>query len=180
MSAPDGPPEFALVAAVALLHERGWEGVRIAANFYATGHWRCRVYVPWPGDPTGPGDERDVLLAYSSGAGADVFRDGRTAWTPAQIADRLAAAAAEHPHAARPDPAYAAWVRELRARTGGGAFVMHEDAYTPQQMWHRRGLVSLLFADPAIAAADDALPGHDAVDENGWSLRRTMPAPPAP
>ena len=43
-------PESAIIGAVALLHTRGLEGVRMRANFYATGHWRCRVFAPAPGD----------------------------------------------------------------------------------------------------------------------------------
>ena len=58
-------PESALVAAVARAHERGFDGIRIVANFYATGHWRCRVTVPGPGQD----DEQNVLVAYSSAGG---------------------------------------------------------------------------------------------------------------
>ena len=61
--------------AVAVLHARGLEGVRMRANFYATGHWRCRVYAPIPGDAIDR--ERDSVLAYTNGRQWDVFGDGR-------------------------------------------------------------------------------------------------------
>lgn len=179
MSADDSDrPEAAIVAAVATLHARGFEGIRITANFYATGHWRCRVLVPDPGDASGPAAERNVLLAYSNSLGWDLFRDGRTEWDVDAIAGRLAAAAQAYPGAFRADREYVAWLAELRRRTNGGWFAMYEDAYVPQQMWDRRGLVRLVYPDRRSADADAA--AYGGVDENGWSLVGTAPAPPAP
>lgn len=172
--APSHPP-FALVAAVAHAHELGYHGIRIDAYLYATGHWRCRIHVPSAdGD-----DEATELLSYSSAGEWDLFRDGRTAWTVQAIAERLIARARPFPAASLPDPAYAAWLAELRRRTGGGAFVMSEDAYTREQLWKQRGLVSLMYADAEAARRDAERPGAGAVDENGWTLDRTMPVPPA-
>ena len=131
-----------IVEAVALLHERGLEGVRIRANFYATGHWRCRVYVPAPGDR--PDIENDVLLAYTNGRWFDVFGDGREGWDAAAIAAELERRAADRPNARRPDPAYAAWLREVRERTGGGYLSFYEDFYTVESDYSLRGLVLLL------------------------------------
>ena len=173
-------PEAAIIAAVSRLHELGFQGVRVAANHYATGHWRCRVLVPEPGDSIGWAGERNILLAYTNGSGRDVFGDGRTDWDVVALADRLARAAQEVPSAVRPDPQYAAWLTELRRRTAGGWFVMWEDAYLPEQMWEARGLVRLVYADRAAAEADASDPAHSGVDENGWSLSATMPTPPLP
>ena len=162
MSAPR--PEHAIVRAVALLHERGLEGVRIRANFYATGHWRCRVYVAAPGDD--PDIERDVLLAYTNGRQWDLFGDGRTRWDAASLADELEQLAASRPNARRADPAYAAWLREVRERTDGGAFSMWEDFHTPEQDWQSRRQVLLLPREfvPAGSSEDQLV----------------MPIPPAP
>lgn len=162
MSAPR--PEHAIVHAVALLHERGLEGVRIRANFYATGHWRCRVYVPAAGDD--PDLERDVVLAYTNGRQWDVFGDGRTRWDASSLADEFERLAEAHPDARRSDPAYASWLREVRERTDGGAFSMYEDFYTPEQDWQSRRQVRLLprEAIPAAQGAEDVV----------------MPVPPPP
>ena len=166
---PSERPEFAIVAAVALLHERGFQGIRINANFYATGHWRCRVFVPEPGEAA----EQNILLSYTSGSGWEPFPDP----TVEGIADTLAAAAAAHTGADRADPAYVAWLAELHERTDGGSFVMWEDAYSSEHMWQQRGLVRLLYAGAAAAARDAE--SHDGMDENGWTLAGTMPVPPA-
>ncbi|ONI62866.1 hypothetical protein CSIV_15585 [Microbacterium sp. CSI-V] len=166
--------EFALVAAVARAHERGFDGIRIVANHYATGHWRCRVTVPEPGQD----DEQNALLAYSSAGKWDLFHDGRTEWTVDAITDRLIELAQPYPSATVPDPAYVPWLAELRRRTGGGAFVMYEDAYSREQMWRQRGLVKLLYADAEARRRDAERPGAGAVDENGWTLDGTMPVPP--
>lgn len=167
-------PEFALVAAVAGAHERGFDGIRIVANSYATGHWRCRVTVPDPGQD----DEQNALLAYSSAGRWDLFDDGRTDWTVDAITDRLIELAQPFASASVADPAYVAWLAELRRRTGGGAFVMFEDAYSPEQMWRQRGLVSLLYANAEARRRDAERPGAGAVDKNGWTLDGTMPVPP--
>ncbi|GAB6859211.1 hypothetical protein [Microbacterium xylanilyticum] len=82
-------PEFAITAAVALLHERGMQGVRINANFYATGHWRCRVFVPEPGDA----EERNVVLSYSNASRWEPFPEPKVDG----IADMLALAVGEYP-----------------------------------------------------------------------------------
>lgn len=168
---------FLLVAAVSRAHERGWQGIRINANLYATGHWRCRVFVPEPGevDEGSVPRESNVLLAYSSAGRDDVFNDGRTDWTVETLADRFIELARPFAPASGSDPAYAAWLDELRRRTGGGAFLMYEDSMSRQTMWRERGLVSLLYAHPEAAAAD----ATGAVDENGWTLDGTMPVPPA-
>lgn len=150
-------PEPAIVHAVALLHERGWEGVRIRANYYATGHWRCRVYVPHPGDD--PVLERDVLLAYTNGRGWDVFGDGREAWDAASLADALEVLAGAHPAARRDDPEYAAWLRDVRERTGGGHLSMYEEVLSPADDWEARGLVRLIPAAGAPPA------------EGEWAIR---------
>ncbi|CAH0199318.1 hypothetical protein [Microbacterium sp. Bi128] len=171
--APSRPP-FALVGAVARAHELGFHGIRIDAYLYATGHWRCRIHVPSSDDDEGP-----ELLSYSSAGGWDLFHDGRTEWTVDAITERLIDLARPFPSASLPDPAYAAWLAELRDRTGGGAFVMSEDAYTREQLWKQRGLVSLMYADAEAARRDAERPGAGAVDENGWTLDRTMPVPPA-
>lgn len=174
MTAEVQRPETTIIAAVALLHERGFQGVRVLANFYATGHWRCRVVVSEPGGGDHPSDERSTLLAYTNGMGWDPF----PVRTASAIADRLQSAAEQFPAARRPDPRYAAWLAELRLRTGGGSFVMSEDAYTREQMWRERGLVKLLYADRDAAERDAAV--HSGVDANGWSLSGTMPTPPPP
>ncbi|MEU1973314.1 hypothetical protein ABZ477_16800 [Microbacterium sp. NPDC019599] len=147
-------PEPMIVHAVALLHERGLQGVRIRANFYATGHWRCRVFVAAPGDDRDI--ERDRLLAYTNGRGFDVFGDGRTEWDAASLADALEGLALPYAHARRADPAYVAWLREVRERTGGGHLSMYEDAYTPEQDWPARGLVQLLPTPEARRAHEGA------------------------
>ena len=166
MSEPDGQrsdrPEPLIVEAVALLHERGLEGVRIRANFYATGHWRCRVYVPAPGDD--PDEEDNVLLAYTNGRDFDIFGDGLTTWDAATLADELERRARQFPQAARRDPEYSAWLREVRERTGGGYFSMYEDFYVPADDWVGRREVRLI-------------PRHRAAgDRGGWAIR----LPPAP
>ncbi|MGC0369938.1 hypothetical protein [Microbacterium sp. SLBN-111] len=167
-------PEFALVAAVARAHERGFDGMRIVAYFYATGHWRCRINVPDGSEE----DEHNALFAYSSAGGWDLFNDGRTDWTVDAITDRLIELAQPFASASVADPAYVAWLAELRRRTGGGAFVMFEDAYSRQHMWEQRGLVKLLYADADAVRRDAERPGAGAVDGNGWTLDGTMPVPP--
>ena len=166
MSEPRGPrsdrPEPLIVEAVSLLHERGFEGIRIRANFYATGHWRCRVYVPTPGDD--PDAENAVLLAYTNGLDFDIFGDGRTSWDAATLADELERLARRNAFAARRDSEYSAWLREVRDRTDGGHFSMYEDFYVPEGDWVGRREVRLI-------------PRHRAaVDRGEWAIR----LPPAP
>lgn len=170
----ENQPEFAFIAAVARAHERGFDGIRIVANYYATGHWRCRVTVPDPGQD----DEQNDIVAYSNSGDWDLFTDGRTDWTVDAITDRLVDLAQPFPSASVADPAYVAWLAELRRRTGGGAFVMWEDAYSLEHMWPERGLVKLLYADAEAWRRDAERPGAGAVDENGWTLDGTMPVPP--
>lgn len=146
--------------AVALLHDRGYEGVRIRANFYATGHWRCRIYVPQPGDD--PALQRDVILSYTNGRAWDLFGDGRTGWDAGSLADALQELADAHPASRRADPEYVAWLREVRTRTGGGHLSMYEDVLSPEDDWEARRLVRLI-------PAPDAPPGE-----------RSIRLPPAP
>ncbi|PNW10460.1 hypothetical protein C1632_01360 [Microbacterium testaceum] len=171
------PVAFRLVAAVAHAHERGWQGIRINANLYATGHWRCRVFVPEPGETHDSPLEREsnVVLRYSSAGGEDVFQDGRTDWTTETLAGRFIELARPHAAASEPDAGYATWLAELRRRTGGGAFWMAEDAMSRQALWRERGLVCLWYADPGAKRAD----ATGAVDQNGWMLDGTMRVPPA-
>ena len=130
-------PESTIIQAVALLHARGWEGVRMRANFYATGHWRCRVFVAERGDP--PSLERDPVLSYTSGREWDVFGDGHTSWTTERLADQLETRLARTPGARRPDPAYADWFRELVARTGKGVFA----SYDEYDHWEEGGSIAV-------------------------------------
>jgi len=116
-----------------------------------------------------------VLLAYSNGGRDDVFQDGRTDWTVETLADRFIELAQPYAAASGSDPAYVAWLAELRRRTGGGAFWMYEDAMSRQTMWPERGLVCLWYAGAEAARADST----GAVDDNGWTLDGTMRVPPA-
>lgn len=160
--APGGPRREAIVTrsasavildAVARLHERGLQGVRIRANFYATGHWRCRVYVSRPGDD--PSMERDVLVAYTSGRENDLLGDGRGDWTDESFADELGARAAGLSDAARPDPAYVSWYHELREATGpDGVFALWDD----DDDWERAGQVAVLRGHGDPRARRDFLP----------------------
>jgi hypothetical protein len=118
-------PEPTIMRAVALLHSRGMQRVRMRANFYATGHWRCRVFVPNRGD--GLSTERDPILWYTNGLEWDVFGDGRTSWTDARLADEFARRLARMPRCRQPDPAYAEWFRGLVARTGDGVFASYDE-----------------------------------------------------
>ena len=147
-------PESTLIRAVALLHSRGLEGVRMRANFYATGHWRCRIFVSEPGDDVST--ERDPILAYTSGREWDVFGDGRTSWTDARLADEFETRLARMPGARRPDPAYVEWFRELILRTGAGVFA----SYDEYEDWERHGTI--------------------AVFPEGGRMGEGMPLPPSP
>ena len=147
-------PESAIIHAVALLHARGIEGVRMRANFYATGHWRCRVFAPEPGD--GPGEERDPVLSYTNGREWDVFGDGRESWTKESLADELEALLAPYPRARRADAAYADWFRELVARAGAGVFA----SYDEYDDWEQQGIIAVF-------------------PERGRTTQ-SMPVPPAP
>jgi hypothetical protein len=139
--------------AVGRLHERGLQGVRVRANFYATGHWRCRVYVSHPGDD--PGREGDVLVAYTSGRDADLLGDGRTDWTAEALADELATRANPIPDAVRPDPEYAAWYRRLREASGGdGVFALWDD----YDDWERQGHVAVIRVHGDPRTGPDILP----------------------
>jgi hypothetical protein len=128
-----------ILDAVSVLHERGLQGVRVRANFYATGHWRCRVYVSRPGGD--PAVETDQLLAYTSGRGEDLVGDGRRDWTADTLADALAARATPFAHAERLDPAYAAWYRRLRQATGAdGVFALWDE----DDDWEGQGRLAVI------------------------------------
>jgi hypothetical protein len=144
-----------IVEAVTLLHERGYEGVRIRSNFYATGHWRCRVSVPRPGSD--PRLEGDHVLAYTNGRWLDVFGDGRVDWDAASIADELERRVSAFADARRADAAYAAWLRDVRERTEGGSLSFYEDFLSEEDDYEARGLVRLLPADHRRAAEGDWL-----------------------
>lgn len=131
--------------------------MRIRANYYATGHWRCRVYVPAPGDD--PDLERNVVIAYTNGAWFDIFRDGRTEWDAASLAGELERRARGFDEATRSDPDYAAWLREVRERTGGGYLSFCEDFYTVESDYSRRGLVKLIHAGRRHGAIEEDLIG---------------------
>lgn len=129
-------PEVTLLHAVRLLHERGFEGVRASPTFYATGHWRCRVYVPdpllpVPADPNASGDA-PVVLRYTNGTGWE-FEAGTGAepTTVEQLADRLVELVpAEARDAARtPSPAYRFWFSALLDACGDDAVPYLVDDY---------------------------------------------------
>jgi hypothetical protein len=146
-------PSIVILDAVSRLHARGLQGVRIRANFYATGHWRCRVYVSHPGDD--PAQERDVLVAYTSGREDDILGDGRGDWTPESLSDELGARAAAVPDAARADAAYATWYRRLRDATGPeGVFALWDD----YDDWEATGRVAVIRAHGDARAEPEFLP----------------------
>ena len=95
------------------------------ANFYATGHWRCRVFASAPGDAIDV--ERDPVLFYTNGREWDIFGDERLSWTDATIAEALAKLFAPSPYARRADPAYAEWFLDLVRRTGSGVFASYDE-----------------------------------------------------
>lgn len=139
--------------AVTRLHERGLQGVRVRANFYATGHWRCRVYVSRPGGE--PAAETDTLLAYTSGRQDDLLGDGRRDWTAESLADELTLRATPFPHADRKDSGYAAWYRRLRAASGpDGVFALWDD----YDDWEGEGHLAVIRAYGDLRSEPDFLP----------------------
>lgn len=130
-----------ILDAVGRLHERGLQGVRVRANFYATGHWRCRVYVSHPGED--PRREGDILVAYTSGRDADLCGDGRIDWTADTFADELAHRSEQYPDAARSDSAYVRWFSELRMATGPDGVLALWDDY---ENWESAGHVAVIRA----------------------------------
>lgn len=142
-----------ILDAVSLLHERGLQGLRIRANFYATGHWRCRIYVSHPGDD--PALERDTLVAYTSGREDDLVGDGRREWTDAAFADELARRAAEIPDARRSDPEYVSWFQQMRHETGAdGVFALWDD----YDDWEGEGRVAVIRAFGDVRGRSDFVP----------------------
>ena len=147
-----GKPSTVILDAVTLLHARGLEGVRVRANFYATGHWRCRVYVSHRGDD--PALERDVLVSYTSGRGDDLLGDGRIDWTAESLADDLEKLASVVADAGRADPDYTAWYRGMRLATGpDGVFALWDD----RDHWERDGHVAVIRAFGDTRDAPDRL-----------------------
>lgn len=142
-----------ILDAVALLHERGLQGVRIRANFYATGHWRCRIFVSHPGDD--PTMERNLLVAYTSGREDDLLGDGRREWTDAAFADELERRAAAIPDASRADPDYVSWFRRMREETGpDGVFALWDD----YDDWEGEGRVAVIRAYGDARGRSDFIP----------------------
>jgi hypothetical protein len=156
-------PSQVLTASVAVLHRRGFEGIRAEPYFYATGHWRCNIFVSRPGGSTYH-EHGNVLLGYSSSARWDYFQDGREQWDADSLADEFETRAAAYPGAKRADPGYAAWYREMLEATQNGTFIFFEDFWTPEHDWKTRGLVRLLPRGDAFVSGE--VP--------------TMPVPPSP
>ncbi|WP_139230911.1 hypothetical protein [Microbacterium sp. cf046] len=146
-------PSTLIFDAVTRLHERGMQGLRVRANFYATGHWRCRVYASRAGDE--PDRERDQLLSYTSGRDQDIFGDGRRDWTVESLADELGGRAAPFPDATRSDPAYVEWFAGMREATGpDGVFALWDD----YDDWESTGRVAVIRVHGDERTAPDFLP----------------------
>jgi len=106
MSAECGPSQT-LLAAVRVLHGRGAHRIRVEPYFYATGHWRCSLFV----DAAPEGS-----LGYSSSLEWKLpGRVDNTPIDPEGAADAIWAALPEEQRAAalRPDPGYALWWAKL-------------------------------------------------------------------
>lgn len=120
MSALSAPR--ALLEAVRVLHERGYEGLRVYPYVYGTGHWRCELSVI--GQPVRGGAR---LLRYSSASGwRFTSGEGEEPRPPEQIADRpQALPGLEQTRLAC--PAYRVWFRVLLQHAGPSALPYHAD-----------------------------------------------------
>lgn len=114
----------ALLEAVRILHERGYEGVRVYPYIYGTGHWRCELSTV--GQPLRSGER---FLHYSSANNWKfTSQDPDEARTPEQIADRLQSIPGlERTRFAC--PAYRIWYRVLLHHIGPDALPYHADEY---------------------------------------------------
>ncbi|GAC57141.1 hypothetical protein GOHSU_16_00990 [Gordonia hirsuta DSM 44140 = NBRC 16056] len=104
-----------LLEAVCVLHERGFEGVRVLPHFGGPGYWRL-VIAPGEGiddQAAFPRWDPEVGLAYSV-AGQHEFADGEFGpdTTPEELADMIIAVRPEFAIEAR-DPSYTGWLRDL-------------------------------------------------------------------
>lgn len=126
MSSPSAPR--ALLEAVRILHERGYERLRVYPYLYGTGHWRCELSIV--GQPLRAGER---LLHYSSASNWRFTReDADEPRAPEQIADRLQAIAGlERTRLACPP--YRVWFRVLLQHSsqlaGPDALPYHADEY---------------------------------------------------
>lgn len=113
-----------LLRAIAMLHKRGLQGLRILPYLHDNGFWRCIVYVPKPGERYTDHDvvfRADALLTYTNASGYDYFNERRAEpWTPYELADRLERNARAYQYADRVDAAYAAWYADLLVECGVG------------------------------------------------------------
>ena len=128
------------------------QGVRIRANFYATGHWRCRIHVSHPGDD--PALESDCSSRTPQG-------ERTTFWATAVVNGRMRRSPTNWPNvprdvpdALRPDPEYVSWFQQMRYETGAdGVFALWDD----YDDWESEGRVAV------IRAFGDARGGSDFV-----------------
>jgi hypothetical protein len=111
-----------LLRAVAVLHARGYHGVRIKPGLSASGmHWRCELYVK----------SSQVRIAQSSNG----IVSGMTA---CDAPETLATALEANPQLARarqPDLAYVAWYAAMLATLGDALPISFADWDLPTDHW---------------------------------------------
>ncbi|MCJ1713885.1 hypothetical protein [Curtobacterium sp. VKM Ac-2922] len=110
----DFTPSYTFLQAVQVLHQRGWQSVRVFPELYEIGDWRC--WLTASGSGSGRRPFRMAVYIGSEDWEMPFEHDPSEALTPEQIADGLEPGL--DPRARLADPSYGPWFGELLRQCG--------------------------------------------------------------
>lgn len=124
----DFTPSYTFLQAVRLLHQRGWQSVRVFPELYAIGDWRC--WLTASGSSSARRPFRMAVYVGSEDWAMPFAHDPSTALTAEQIADGLEPLL--DARARQADPAYGPWFADLLGRSGTSALPIFRGAGVPR------------------------------------------------
>ncbi|WIB58760.1 hypothetical protein DEJ13_09765 [Curtobacterium sp. MCLR17_007] len=153
----DFTPSHTFLQAVRLLHQRGWESVRVFPELYEIGDWRC--WLNASGFGSGRRPFRMAVYLGSEDWEMPFEHDPSDPLTPEQIADGLEPGLDDR--ARQADPSYGPWFEELLRRSGPDALPVF------------RGGGLARGAGPAVIGQDGELTPLDMAPEPPEPIRAT-------